>query len=79
MWNKETDRIMWLKEHTGVVCGDMESIGAYTACNKFNVPILGIRVMSDNEILDEEYDRDTSIEAQKITLELVKKYIERIA
>ena len=77
MWNRDTDRIMWVKEHTGAICADMESIGAYTVCNKLNVPILGIRVMSDNEILNEEYDRETAIEAQKITLEFVKKYIEK--
>ena len=53
----------------------MESIGVYTAATRLKVPVLGIRVMSDNELLNESYERDTAIEAQKIALEITKKYI----
>lgn len=74
-WNKEIDRILCLKEKCKVLSGDMESIGVYTVANKMNVPVLGIRVMSDNELLNESYERDTAIEAQRIALEVVKKYI----
>ena len=74
-WNKELDRIEYLVNQTGIVCADMETIGAYSVADKFNTPVLGIRVISDNEILQETYDRETSIEAQRISIEIVKKYI----
>lgn len=75
-WNREVDRIDWIHNKRKVDCAEMESIGVYTASHELNVPILGIRVMSDNELLQEAYDRETSIEAQRITLEVAKKYIE---
>ena len=53
----------------------METIGGYQAACRMKTPVMGIRVISDNEILNEEYDRESAIEAQKITLEIVKKYI----
>ena len=74
-WNKEIDRILWVKEKCKVLSGDMESIGVYTAATRLKVPVLGIRVMSDNELLNESYERDTAAEAQKIALEITKKYI----
>ena len=77
-WNKEIDRIDWICEETNISCADMESIGVYSVANRLNVPVLGIRVMSDNELLQEEYDRETSIEAQRITLEIMKKCIEKM-
>lgn len=78
-WNKEVDRIDWLYKKTNISCADMESIGVYSVAHKLNVPVLGVRVMSDNELLQEEYDRETSIEAQRITMEIAKKYIETSA
>lgn len=77
-WNKEIDRIDWIQEKTNISCADMESIGVYSVANRLKVPVLGVRVMSDNELLKEEYDRDTSVEAQRITLEVIKKYIEKL-
>ena len=56
----------------------METIGVYQAACRMKIPVMGIRVISDNEILNEEYDRETAIEAQKITLEIVKKYIQKM-
>lgn len=72
-WNKEADRLDWIYQNTGAICADMESIGTYTVANKFKVPVLGLRVISDNELLNELYNRDTSIEAQRITMEIIKK------
>lgn len=76
-WNKEIDRIDWINHKTNASCADMESIGVYSVANQLKVPVLGIRVMSDNELLKEEYDRETSIEAQRMTLEIAKKYIQQ--
>lgn len=76
-WNREIDRIDWIYKKTNIACADMESIGVYSVANRLNIPVLGIRVMSDNELLQEEYDRETSIEAQRITLDVVRKYIDK--
>lgn len=68
----EADRIMFLHKKYGILCEDMESISVYTISNLYNVPVISIRVISNNEILNEEYERDLGIESQKIVKELIK-------
>lgn len=76
-WNKETDKILWLHEKYGILCEDMESFAVYKVANDFGIPVLGIRVISNHEILGEDYDKNTSIEAQKFTYELILKMKEK--
>jgi len=76
-WNKETDRILWLHDKNNSLCEDMEGISSYTLANNFNIPVIGIRVISNNEILGEPYDRNIGIKAQEFTYQLILKYINR--
>lgn len=76
-WNKETDRILWLHQEYGILCEDMESIAVYKVANDFGVPVLGIRVISNNEILGESYDRNIGLKSQKFTYELILKIKEK--
>lgn len=75
-WDKEADRIIWLNNKTGAISADMESIGAYTVANKYNVPIIGIRTISDNAILNEDYERTVAHGSQEFVSKLVEKIIE---
>lgn len=75
-WDKEADRIVWINKKTGAISADMESIGAYTVANKYKVPVIGIRIISDNYILNEDYERDVAYGAQEFVIELIKKIIE---
>lgn len=78
-WNKEWDRIDWLNKNYNTLCEDMESISTYAICNKFNIPVLGIRVISNNERIEGQiYDRTTGIDSQEFTLEVCKEYIKRM-
>ena len=76
VFNREVDRIKWIYEKKNTLCEEMESIGTYTICNNFNIPCIGIRVISNNEITKEEYDRTVAIKSQEFVLELIKKYID---
>ena len=51
----------------------MEGIAIYTVANQYKIPVIDIRVISDNEILKEEYDRNVSIKAQEFTMDLLKE------
>ena len=55
----------------------METIAAYKTANKYKVPIVGIRVVSNNEILQEEYDKSLAKESQIFVISLCKKFKER--
>ena len=56
VWNKEADKIMHLYKKYGVLCEDMETISIYTVANKYNIPCISIRGISNNEVLNEEYN-----------------------
>lgn len=77
VWNKEADRILWLHETYGTLCEEMEGIAIYQVANEFGVPVLGIRIVSNNEILQEPYDREIAIKSQRFAYELILKIIEK--
>lgn len=60
VWNKDIGFIDFLNSNFKTLCEDMESASFYNVCNRFNVPSIGIRVISNNEILGEEYDKNSS-------------------
>lgn len=73
IWNCEKDKIMYLSEKHNVLCEEMEGIAVYTVATNYNIPVVGVRIISDNEILGEEYDRNLGLECQKFVYEIVKK------
>lgn len=77
VWDKEVDRIKWLNEKYNVFCEEMETISVYTTCKKLDIPVIGIRIISNNEITDERYDKSITKEAQTYVIEIVKELIRR--
>ena len=74
-WNKEVDFINHLHNSLGIISADMESIGTYTVAKKYNVPVIGIRVISDNSILSEGYEREVASFAQEFVLKFIEKLV----
>lgn len=58
IWNRERDVILNLRDDYDVVVSDMETIALYKLCNKLSIPIFSFKVISDNTLLEEAYDRD---------------------
>lgn len=73
LFSKEKDRIVWLNDKFGNLSEDMESFAVYSACHKCRVPCVSIRVISNNELLDEDYDKDTALELQRVIWNAVQK------
>lgn len=73
LFSKEKDRILWLHQTFGNLSEDMESFAVYQACKQCDVPCVALRVISNNELLDEEYDKMTSIELQRVVWNMVTK------
>jgi adenosylhomocysteine nucleosidase len=74
-WNQEIDRIEYINNKYGALCEDMETIGVYKTAKRYNVPVVGIRVISDNEILEEEYDRTLASNVQDFVISLCRHLI----
>lgn len=75
VFNREIDRINWINNTFKNYSEDMESIGTYSVCNKFNIPCIGIRIISNNEILLEKLDKRKAIELQEILISILNNLI----
>lgn len=74
VWNREIDRILYLNEKYDIVVEDMESVGIYNICNKYNIPVIAIKIISDNSLIGEEYNREVGIYLQ----EYIYRYLSMI-
>lgn len=75
IWNNEADRIMYLNKKYNTLCEEMEGIAIYQIANQYNIPVIGIRIISNNEILNEKYDVSTGEELQYFVKKLVERYV----
>lgn len=64
----------WINNKFGNYSEDMESIGTYSVCNKFDVPCVGIRIISNNEILFEKFDETQAIKLQELLINLLNDF-----
>lgn len=60
IFDREVDRIKWIQEKKNTLCEDNESIAVYTICDKFKVPCIGFRTITNNEVTQTENDGATS-------------------
>lgn len=74
VWNREVDRILYLNRKYNIIVEDMESVGIYSICNKYNIPVISIKIISDNSLIGEEYNRDVGIYLQ----DFIFKYLRSI-
>ena len=58
VWNREKDVILNLRDNYSVAVSDMECVALYQICNKLHLPIISLKIISDNTLLSEEYDRN---------------------
>ncbi|MFI3116179.1 MAG: 5'-methylthioadenosine/S-adenosylhomocysteine nucleosidase [Clostridia bacterium] len=67
-WNKEIEFIEFLIEKLDTMCEDMETASVYNVANRFGVPVIGVRVISNNEVTLESYDRHSADNCQNFML-----------
>lgn len=65
VWNREKDRLKYYADVHNVDCEDMEAVAIYSVANKFDIPVLGIKIMSDNELLGETYMPEVASDLQE--------------
>lgn len=75
-FNREYDRISWLNRTFHSLCEDMESISVYSVCKQFEVPCIGIRIISNNELLLEKLNEEKAIELQAMLISILDNLVE---
>lgn len=73
IWNKNKKIIKTISEKHKTICEDMESVAIYTVSNQYKIPAMSIKIISNNEILEEPYTPSVAQKLQKITEEIIKK------
>ena len=79
VWNDEIDRVARLHADYGTTVEEMETASAAQIAAQLNVPLLGIRVVSDNVTNGGAYDPKSSEACEDYVYQVVKAYIKTIS
>src|SRR6478736_5085630 len=74
-WNNEVDRIKWFHTKYGTSVEEMEGAAAAQIAGSYDVPFLGIRVLSNNKVNNGKYNPNTAAACQDYVYEVIKRYI----
>ncbi|MFB7139184.1 5'-methylthioadenosine/S-adenosylhomocysteine nucleosidase [Gottfriedia sp. NPDC056225] len=77
VWNNEVDRIKWFHTNYGTSVEEMEGAAAAQIAQAYNVPFLGIRVLSNNKTNGGQYNSTTAEACQEYVVEVVQQYISK--
>ena len=75
--NRQIDRIHFFHEKYDSSCEEMETHAAAHICRVYNVPFLGIRILSNTEIHGEDFNPAAGTACQQYVLTVIKSYAER--
>ena len=75
VWNSELDRIRLLHEQYGTTAEEMETASAAQVAGLFQIPFLGIRVVSNNITNGDAYDTTSGAACQEFVFEVVQAYL----
>lgn len=75
VWNDEVDRILKLHAAYGTHAEEMETASAAQIAAQFGVPLVGIRILSDNALNGGAYDPKTSEACEDYVYQVVKAYV----
>jgi adenosylhomocysteine nucleosidase len=75
VWNSELDRIQRFHDQYGTSVEEMETASAAQIADLFQIPFLGIRVLSNNITNDSPYDAKTGEACQEYVYEVVRAVI----
>lgn len=75
VWNKELDRISLIHSQFNTSCEEMETFSVAQVCSYFEVPFLGIRILSNNELHQESFNPQTGADCQEYVLDVVRAII----
>jgi len=75
VWNSEIDRIERFHDQFGTTAEEMETAASAQIAGLFQIPFLGIRVVSNNITNGEAYDTRTGEACQDYVFDVVKAYV----
>ena len=74
-WTRQKDRLLYFHEKFGSSCEEMEVHAAALICRQYGVPFLGIRIVSNTEFSEAEFQPETAKVCQNFVLNVVQNII----
>lgn len=78
-WNNELDRIGFIREHYGTAVEEMEAASVAQVAVQYGVPMMAIRVVSNNITNNGAYNPATGKACQDFVLQVVQQYCQTSA
>ncbi|WP_017189606.1 5'-methylthioadenosine/S-adenosylhomocysteine nucleosidase [Vibrio harveyi] len=76
-WNREVDRINWFHETYGTSVEEMETSSAALVAQAYQVPFVGIRILSNTDQHKQDFDPQTAVDCQLYTIDVIKALIKK--
>lgn len=76
-WNRQQERILFLNKEYGSLCEDMETHSVAQICRIYGIPFIGLRVLSNTELHDENFNPEAGHACQEFALSVAKAYYEK--
>ncbi len=73
IWNKEIDRINYFNEKYNSLCEEMEAYGIYYISIQENIPVIALKVISNNELNGEKFDKNSAIKLQDFVYNILNE------
>lgn len=70
-WNRQKERIQYLHSTFHSSCEDMEVASAALISHQYGIPFLGIRIISNTEFDNEEFQPETAHICQQFVLDII--------
>ncbi|MGL5569291.1 MAG: 5'-methylthioadenosine nucleosidase, partial [Cetobacterium sp.] len=70
-WNREIERIKYLNTTFKTQTEEMESVAVAQIAKAYDIPFLAIRVLSNTEIHNEEFNPKTALWCQEFTVNVI--------
>lgn len=77
VWNNELDRIHWLYTNWGTMTEEMETAASAQICAAYNIPFLGVRILSNTAVYGESFDETTGVKCQQFARAVITQYCKK--
>ncbi|MGL4475923.1 MAG: 5'-methylthioadenosine/S-adenosylhomocysteine nucleosidase [Shewanella sp.] len=74
-WNRELDRINWFHNTFGTAVEEMETSAAAMVAEAYKIPFVSIRVLSNTDQHDQDFEPQTAIDCQHFILNVIDAVI----
>ncbi|MBW5398912.1 5'-methylthioadenosine nucleosidase, partial [Brachyspira pilosicoli] len=71
-WNRELERINMLHNKYNTSAEEMETVAAAQVAKAFNIPFIGIRILSNTDLHNEDFNPETAIWCNNFTIDFIK-------